>query len=82
MMETLKNYSEISTIQGIVYIFQSGQSVAGRLFWILVVVLMMSLAIFWSLQAYWEWQDSPVLTTLKTPAMAIKDIEFPGKKKP
>jgi hypothetical protein len=79
MIENLRNYSEISTIQGIVYIFQSGQSIIGRLFWILVVVLMTSLATYWSLQAYWEWEEFPVLTSLKTPALAVKEIEFPGE---
>jgi hypothetical protein len=30
------------------------------------------------LTAYAEWEESPVLTTLSTPAMPIGDIEFPG----
>ncbi len=34
-----------------------------------------------SLTAYAEWEESPVLTTLSTPAMPIGDIEFPGDKR-
>jgi hypothetical protein len=40
---------------------------------------MTSLATYWSLQAYWEWEEFPVLTSLKTPALAVKEIEFPGE---
>ena len=78
MMKALKDYSEISSIQGLVYIFMAHQSLLGRLFWTSVVVGMTGLGIYWSVQAYAEWEESPVLTTLSTPAMYISDLEFPG----
>ena len=33
---------------------------------------------YWSVTAYKEWQDSPVLTTLVNPALPIEAIEFPA----
>jgi hypothetical protein len=52
MFAMIHNYSEYSTIQGIIYIFQSGQSVPGRIFWVMVVVLMLWLC------GYMSWQVS------------------------
>ena len=78
MLATIKNYSEISSIQGIVYIFASNQSLAGRFFWTSVVSLMLILGTYWSIVAYNEWEESPVLTTLTTPAMPVNDIDFPA----
>ena len=46
----VKDYSEYSSIQGIIYIFQSGQSIIGRIFWIFVVLLMLCLS------AHMSWQ--------------------------
>ena len=50
LIPIVKNYSEYSTIQGIIYIFQSGQSIVGRIFWIFVVVLML----YFSAQMSWQ----------------------------
>ncbi len=43
MRNIIQNYSEISSIQGVVYIFQNQQTLVGRLFWIAVIVLMLTL---------------------------------------
>ena len=50
LIPIVKDYSEYSTIQGIIYIFQSGQSIVGRIFWIFVVVLML----YFSAQMSWQ----------------------------
>ena len=56
----IKDYSEYSTIQGIIYIFQDNQSTIGKLFWIAVVLLMLMLGTFWSVSAYNDWQQKQV----------------------
>ena len=43
MRNIIQNYSEISSIQGVVYIFQSHQTLVGRLFWIAVIAFMLTL---------------------------------------
>ena len=70
----VKDYSEYSSIQGLIYIFQSNQTIVGRLFWILVVILMLMLGSYWSVDVYNSWQENPVLTTVKTTAFPITKV--------
>jgi hypothetical protein len=46
--EIVKDYSEYSTIQGVLYIFQTNQTTFGKIFWISVVAFMFILGAFWS----------------------------------
>jgi len=78
MMRHLADYSEYSTIQGLVYIFQRRQTWFGRIFWIIIVLVMLSLGICTSIDAYNAWQQSPILTTLTSTAYPIGSIEFPA----
>lgn len=50
MYYTIEDYSEQSSIQGIKYIFQSGQSLVARLFWVNVVIGMLILSGYMSFQ--------------------------------
>jgi hypothetical protein len=43
-----------------------------------VVILMATLGIYWSVIAYVEWTDSPVITTVETTAFAINNVPFPA----
>ena len=74
----VQEYSEYSTVQGVVYILQRHQTVFGKIFWMLVVFLMILLSIYWSAEAYNSWQDSPVITTVQTSAYPLKDLEYPA----
>ena len=76
--EIVKDYSEYSTIQGVIYLFQSSQTQCGKAFWMLVIVAMLILGTYWSVSAYSDWIDSPVLTTVKTTALNVKQIDFPA----
>ena len=78
IVHIINEYSGYSTIQGIVYIFQTDQSLAGRLVWISNVASMILLGGYWSLQSYADWQNNPVLTTVATTAFPITAIEFPA----
>ena len=46
--DIVQDYSEYSTIQGIIYIFFSHQTTFGRFFWILVVIAMLILGSYWT----------------------------------
>ena len=72
--DIVKDYSEYSTIQGILYIFQPNQTTFGKIFWIAVVIFMIVLGTFWSVEAYNSWQENPVITTVGTTAFPIKKI--------
>ena len=39
---------------------------------------MVALGTYWSIAAYNDWQANPVITTIKTSAFPIKDVEFPA----
>jgi hypothetical protein len=47
MVEVVEEYSEYSTIQGIIYIFQAKQSMAGKMFWSFVIIAMIWLGTSW-----------------------------------
>ena len=70
----VKDYSEYSSVQGVIYIFQANQTIIGRVFWILVVVLMLMLGTYWSVDAYNSWQENPVLTTVTTTAFPVTQV--------
>ena len=62
LFDVISEYSEYSTIQGVIYIFQSNQTQIGKVFWILVITSMLSLGTYWSFVAY---QVKLVLSTPK-----------------
>ena len=62
----IKEYSEYSTVAGLIYIFMEDQSRAGKVFWILVILSMLNLRTYWSVAIYNDWKSQPVLTTAKT----------------
>jgi Amiloride-sensitive sodium channel len=43
-----------------------------------VVIAMLILGTYWSIAAYNDWTDNPVLTTVKTSALKIENIDFPA----
>jgi hypothetical protein len=73
-----KDYSEHSTIQGVIYIFQTNQTQVGKVFWSIVTIAMIILGTYWSICAYQDWRENPVVTTIKTSALPIKEISFPA----
>ena len=72
--EIVQDFSDYASIQGIVYIFFNYQTIYGRLFWIFVVSLMLGLGMYLIIQAYVDWQDRPVLTTITTTAYSVKQV--------
>ena len=62
----LKEYSEYSTIAGCLYIFMADQRFAGRLFWTILITMMLVLGLYWSIFLYNNWDDNPVTTTVTT----------------
>ena len=66
--ELFLDYTEFSTIQGLIYIFISHQTIIGRIFWSVVIILMLMLGIYWCREAYNNWVNQPVLTTVTTTA--------------
>ena len=90
-MFLLQDYSESATIHGISYIGQRDQAWPHRLLWLGVVCCGVATAVFLSTEAYYGWQDDPILTTvrvgrpvlpvtllLQTTALPIAELEYPA----
>jgi hypothetical protein len=62
----LEQYSQNATICGLHYAFEPNQSLAGRIIWMLALMILSGLGIYMSIQNYQQWKEEPVLTTLTT----------------
>ncbi len=78
LYEIIQNYSEYSSIVGLLYVFMPDQTAAGKLFWITVIVLMLVLGMYWSIVIYQDWQDQVVITTASSTALPVTNVEFPA----
>lgn len=61
-----------------IYIFQKHQSGVGKLLWIVVVTFLTLLGAYWSKNAYQNWINNPVLTTIASSATSLSEIDFPA----
>ena len=78
VIRIIKEYAKSTTIHGINYIFESGIPIIERLLWTVAMIVMVFFASLFSMSAYIEWEDHPVVTTVKSTGKAIKDVEFPA----
>ena len=78
LSKTLCEYGNTATTHGIFYIFESGRWILERIFWVIVVIIAILLALNWSWRAYQQWEDEPMLTTIATTGLPIQEIPFPS----
>ena len=64
--QTNTEYCHNSTVAGLSYISDTSSYLLDRLLSLIAVIAFASLAVYWSLQAYFDWHDEPVITTVKT----------------
>ena len=76
----IEEYSEYSSIAGLLYVFMPDQTIAGKLFWIIFIILMLILGAYWSFAIYNDWQNQPVITTAASTALPVSNVEFPAGK--
>jgi len=76
--DMIQQYSECSTVAGIIYIFMPNQTTVTKIFWILVVVGMVTLGTSCSALLYFQWDKEPVTTNVLTTALPVNQIEFPA----
>ena len=63
---TVFEFAGTTTIHGIAYIFDRAILALERLLWFIAVGAFAGLAIYWSYDAWKTWQESPVLTSVKS----------------
>ena len=64
--KTLTDFAENTTIHGIGYIFNTLLPFIERCLWTVAFGFFACLAIYWSAEMAVEWQDDPVITTVKS----------------
>ena len=75
--KTLTDFAENTTIHGIGYVFNAMLPFIERCLWAVVFGFFAFLAIYWSAEMAVEWQDDPVVTTVKSTGRSMKDILKP-----
>ena len=70
------DYTVHSTIQGLIYLFISYQTKFGKAFWSLVLILMLTLGLYWCAQAYYNWSAQPAFTTIKSAEMPVEQVHL------
>ena len=78
LVNTVKEFTQNSTVHGIGYIFSKGIPLADSIFWTLLSLASLSLAIYMSVDAYLEWQTKPTITTLANSSVPANEITFPA----
>ena len=78
LSRTVHDYSESATVHGVSYVFSKPLPLLDRVIWGLVTLSCLSLAIYWSVIAYGNWQDNLVVTSLKDPAKPVAGLSFPA----
>ena len=78
MLSTAQDYSSQSTIHGLQYVSDRGQSKFCRFFWTVIVVLAFACTSYQLLQICSQWLEDPVVTILKTISLPVEEIKFPA----
>ena len=76
--KTSQEFASNTTIHGITYIFDSALLYVERILWIFIVIGSASLGIYMSYDAYKTWQDDPMITTVSSTGLPLKNIEYPA----
>ena len=75
---TLHEFAESTTIHGIAYVFDRAIKGLDNILWLLVVCFGAGVAIYMSLDAWNTWKDAPVLTSVSSTGLPLRNIEFPA----
>lgn len=73
-----KEYATSTSAHGLFYLAEDGRSFLERIFWLIVVVLALAFSYWQTSTLYKQWNDNPIITTLETVSLPIKEIEFPA----
>ena len=74
----LSDYIDYSTVAGLHYAFDRKQPKIGNVLWIISVFVLTFFGIYVSVQNFKEWKENPVLTTVTTAGLPIKEVPFPS----
>ncbi|CAB4059014.1 ASICN [Lepeophtheirus salmonis] len=78
IQKTLKDYAEVSTGHGIRYIFEDKGNGLTRFIWATMVIGFIVISSIISKDAYDDWGNNPILTSVATTGLPIEKIQFPA----
>ena len=78
LVNTVKEFTQNSSVHGIGYIFETGIPLVDSFFWALISLASLSLALYMSVDAYLEWQAKPTITTLANSSVPATEVTFPA----
>ena len=75
---TTYDFASSTTIHGIAYVFDRAITVLDRIIWFLVVCCGTALAIYMSYDVWITWKSSPVLTSVSSTGLPLRNVKFPA----
>ena len=77
LVRVLRDYAESASVHGVGYVV-SARRPADKLLWLCLVLLGLTSASYLSYEVFVSWQETPVVTLLKTTNKQVLDLEFPS----
>ena len=78
LLDTVKEYSDHTTIHGINYVFASFLSFHDRLFWLFIFIAGLIFSVYLSLDAFLDWRKNMIVTRFENSELPVTEIEFPA----
>ena len=78
LLDTVKEYSDHTTIHGINYVFASFLSFQDRLFWLIIFIAGLIFSVYLSLDAFLDWRKNMIVTRFENSELPVTEIEFPA----
>ena len=78
LLDTVKEYSDHTTIHGINYVFANFLSFNDRIFWLVIFLAGMLFSIYLSLDAFIDWRQNMIITRFENSELPVTEIDFPA----
>ena len=78
ILHNIQQYGNHSSIHGIGYIFDQTSSIFNRFLWSILMIISLIIASLIIRSSYTQWQRNKVITSLKTVAKPVTELEFPA----
>ena len=78
LSKNIEDFASRSTIHGVSYVVDQTVPIIDRFLWMAVCLSSATLAVILIHSSYSDWQDNQVITSLKTVAKPVADLNFPA----
>ena len=78
LLENIKEFANRTSLHGVSYLFDKSNSYFERFIWCILFLCSAFFSIYMVHTSFVNWQESKVITTLKTSSKPIQDLKFPA----